>query len=138
MPRANRNEIYDSTIRRMVNLAIEEQEAQFAREHSGDSREQLLTVLRAEAARLGKSPWPREFPGGKTILAAFSSWQEALTQAGLPLPSHPDKISCFPRFQEETERQKAVFRQKKAEKKKKAQQRSQAQKQTRKEKKTGE
>lgn len=137
MPKANRNEIYDATIRRMVNQAMEEQEAQFAREHSGDSREQLLAVLRAEATRLGNSPWPREFPGGKTILAAFSSWQEALTQAGLPLPSHPDKLSAFPRFQEETERQKAVLRQKKAERKRKAQKRLQAQKQNKKEKEKG-
>lgn len=129
MPKASRNEIYESTIRRMTTEAMEAEETQF---HQADPT-QLLELLKGEAARLGHSPWPREFAGGKTILRHFSSWQEALTQAGLPMPTHPDKLTTFPRYRQEAERQKAVLRRKKAEKREKAQQRMLAQKNGRKE-----
>lgn len=124
MPKASRNEIYESTIRRMTTEAMETEEAQFRQA----DLTQLLELLKGEATRLGHSPWPREFAGGKTLLHHFSTWEEALTQAGLPMPTHPDKLTTFPRYRQEAERQKAVLRRKKVEKREKAQHRMLAQK----------
>lgn len=120
MQRAGRNEIYNAAIHRMVLEAMEAQEEAFAQE---EDRKTLLALLKEAADRLGHSPWPREFPGGKTIEERFGTWEEALTQAGLPRPTHPDRLTDFSWYQEETQRQKAVNRQKRAEKKRKASQR---------------
>ena len=77
--------------------------------------------MNACAQVLGHSPWPREIVGGDQIERRFGSWERAMVQANLPMPSHPDKLTTFVRHQEEVARQKELYRQKKAEKKKKAQ-----------------
>lgn len=119
MPKASRNQIYNSAIHRRVIWAMEDREAEFARAHQDASRDSMLSELRTAAARLGHSPWPREFPGGRTILVAFSDWEEALTRADLPLPTHPDKLADFSWYREETRRQKTIHHREKAAKKQK-------------------
>ena len=42
MPYPGRNNIYDATIKRMVNEALDAQEQEFAQNRGGDSDEQLL------------------------------------------------------------------------------------------------
>ena len=128
MPHPGRNNIYEATIKRMVNEALETQEQTFGLDHDADSDEQLLTYLRECALRLGHTPWPREIAGGSMIEQRFGTWKTALLQAKLPQPSTPDKVSGFIRIQEETERQKQLYREKKAAKKQRAQQRMKAQK----------
>ena len=123
MPHPGRNNIYEATIRRMVNEAIETQEQAFAQNRGGDSDAQLLAYLRFCADRLGHSPWPREIVGGNLIGQRFGTWGRALQKAKLPKPTTPDKLTSFARYLEETERQKAAYREKKAAKKQKAQQR---------------
>ena len=128
MPHPGRNNIYDATIKRMVNQALEAQEQEFARNRSGDSDEQLLDYLQFCAKALGHTPWPREIVGGSMIEARFGSWEIALAEAKLPKPVTQDKVTGFARYIEETERQKEVYRQKKTARKQKAQQRLKAQK----------
>ena len=112
-----RQNIYEATIRRMVQQALEQQEQEFRQLHETDTDEQLLTHLRSRASALHHSPWPGEIEGGSLILERFGSWQEALNLAGLSAPKRPNKPSSFARIAEETEKQKERYRQKKAEKK---------------------
>ena len=128
MPHPGRNNIYDATIKRMVNKALEEQEQEFTLNRGNDSDKQLLEYLRFCARHLGHTPWPREIIGGCLIENRFGSWEMALARANLPKPTTPDKLSEFARYTEETQRQKVVYREKKAAKKLKAQQRMKAQK----------
>ena len=128
MPHPGRNNIYEATIKRMVNQAMEAQEQEFASSRNSDSDEQLLDYLRFCASVLQHTPWPRELVGGSLIEQRFGTWQNALLKAKLPMPNIPDKVTGFARYQEETERQKVLYREKKAAKKQKAQQRLKAQK----------
>ena len=128
MPHPGRNNIYEATIRRMVNEAIDASEQEFAKNRGGDSDGQLLEYLRFCAKALGHTPWPREILGGSLIVQRFGCWENALQKAQLPRPTTPDKVTSFARYLEETERQKAAYREKKAAKKQKAQQRLKAQK----------
>ena len=128
MPHPGRNNIYEATIKRMVNEALEAQEQAFIANRSTDSDEQLLGYLCFCASLLGHTPWPREIVGGSLIEERFGSWQTAIAKAKLPMPTTPDKLTGFARYMEETERQKIVYREKKAVKMQKAQQRLKAQK----------
>ena len=118
-----RQNIYEATIRRMVQQALEQQEAEFRIRHWEDSEEELLKYLRAWAAKYHHTPWPGEILGGKLILERFGSWNRAVLLAKLPLPEGTNQQKDFIRVQEETERQKEVYRKRKAEKKILAQQR---------------
>ena len=131
MPIPSRNTIYDATIRRMTAQALEEAERQFAQVHAPDTREQLADYLREWAGRLEHTPWPREITGGTVIQARFGTWEQALEQAGLPYPDHPDRPENFSRVQEEIRRQKVVYRQKKAQKQQRARERMKAQQEKR-------
>ena len=128
MPHPGRNNIHDATIRRMVNEALDAQEQAFTANRSADSNAQLLSYLCLCASLLGHTPWPREIVGGSLIEDRFGSWETALANAKLPMPTTPNKLTGFTRYVEETERQKIVYREKKAAKKQKAQQRLKAQK----------
>ena len=123
MPHPGRNNIYEATIKRMVNEALEAQEQEFSASRGADSNEQLLRYLCFCAGVLGHTPWPREIVGGRLIEQRFQTWKNAIVMAKLPMPSTPDKITGFSRYAEEVERQKALYREKKAAKKQKAQQR---------------
>ena len=121
MPYPGRNNIYEATIKRMVNEALEAQEQEFAQNRGSDSDEQLLAYLQFCTQLLGHTPWPREIVGGSLIEDRFGTWQTALIKAELPKPSTPDKTSGFARYQEQTQRQKELYREKKAAKKQKNQ-----------------
>ena len=121
MPYPGRNNIYEATIKRMVNEALEAQEQEFAQNRGSDSDEQLLAYLQFYTQLLGHTPWPREIVGGSLIEDRFGTWQTALIKAKLPKPSTPDKTSGFARYQEQTQRQKELYREKKAAKKQKNQ-----------------
>ena len=118
MPYPGRNNIYEATIKRMENEAMEAQEQEFAQNRGSDSDEQLLAYLQFCTQLLGHTPWPREIVGGSLIEDRFGTWQTALIKAKLPKPSTPDKTSGFARYQEQTQRQKELYREKKAAKKK--------------------
>lgn len=128
MPHPGRNNIYEATIKRMVNEALDAQEQEFFHNRGNDSDEQLLDYLLFCAQLLGHTPWPREIVGGSLIKQRFGSWEMALAKAKLPKPVHPDKLTTFARYAEETERQKVAYREKKVAKKQKAQQRLKVQK----------
>ena len=128
MPHPGRNNIYDATIKRMVNEALEAQEQEFSKNRGGDSDEQLLAYLQFCAELLGHTPWSREIVGGRSIEDRFGSWDKALAKAKLPKPTTQDKLTGFARYHEEVERQKVVYRQKKAAKKLRAKQRESIQK----------
>ena len=87
MPHPGRNNIYEATIKRMVNEALEAQEQEFACNRGNDSDEQLLGYLCFCASLLGHTPWPREIVGGSMIEARFGSWETALANAKLPMPT---------------------------------------------------
>ena len=112
-----RQNIYEATIRRMVQEALEQQEAEFRQQHQGDSEEQLLAYLRSCAMKLHHTPWPGEIVGGSFLEERFGSWKRAVALARLPIPRTPNQSKAFARVQEETERQKGIYKQRKAEKK---------------------
>ena len=114
MPYSGRNNIYDATIKRMVNEAIQTQEQEFAANRNSASDEQLLAYLCFCASVLNHTPWPREIVGGSLIEERFGTWENALKKAKLSVPTTSDKISSFVRYQEEVERQKILYRQKKS------------------------
>ena len=118
-----RQNIYEATIRRMVQEALEQQEQEFREQHKEDTDVELLMYLRAYAIRLHHTPWPGEIVGGKLILERIGSWERAVMLAKLPAPRTANQQKNFARVQEETERQKEVYRKRKAEKKILAQQR---------------
>jgi len=128
MPHPGRNNIYEATIKRMVNEALEAQEQEFICDRGNDNDEQLLAYLQFCAQLLGHTPWPREIVGGSFIESRFGSWEMALAKANLPKPVTQDKLTGFSRYVRETERQKAVYREKKAAKKQRAKQRDYIQK----------
>ena len=128
MPHPGRNNIYEATIKRMVNEALDAQEQEFACNRGNDSDEQLLSYLCFCTSLVGHTPWPREIVGGSLIEARFGTWQTAIANAKLPMPTTLNKLTGFTRYTEETERQKIVYREKKAAKKQKAQQRLKEQK----------
>ena len=123
MPYPGRNNIYEATIKRTMNEALEAQEQDFYNAHASDSEEQLLTYLRQCAVSLGHTPWPREIVGGCYIERRFGDWKNALLNAKLPRPSVPDNLSSFARIRDERARQELAYRQRKAEKKQRAKQR---------------
>ncbi|MBO5323984.1 MAG: hypothetical protein J6A88_07800 [Oscillospiraceae bacterium] len=112
-----RQNIYESTIRRMVQQALEEQEEVFRKEHEEDTDDQLIAYLRSCALRLRHTPWPGEILGGSYIEERFGSWDRTLILAKLSDPRTLNQQKSFIRFQEEVKRQKKVYRRRKAEKK---------------------
>jgi len=123
MPYPGRNNIYEATIKRMVNEALEAQEQEFAQNRGSDSDEQLLAYLQFCTQLLGHTPWPREIVGGSLIEQRFGSWEHALSAAGLPYPYGENKPAVFLRVEQEEARQKEIYRRRKAEKKLQSQQR---------------
>ena len=101
-----RQNIYEATIRRMVQQALEQQEQEFREQHKDDTDEALLMYLRACAIRLHHTPWPGEIVGGKLIQERIGSWERAVMLAALPTPCGPNQQKNYERVQEETERQK--------------------------------
>ena len=118
-----RHNIYEATIRRMVQEALEQQEQKFREQHKEDTDAELLMYLRACAIRLHHTPWPGEIVGGSMIQERMGSWERAVLLAKLPAPRGANQQKYFIRVQEETECQKEVYRKRKAEKKILAQQR---------------
>ena len=112
-----RQNIYEATIRRMVQEALEAQEQEFRQQHGEDTAEQLLRYLHTWALRLHHTPWPGEIVGGSYIQERFGSWERALALARLSPPKTVNQSKSFARVQVETEKQKEVYRQRKAEKK---------------------
>ena len=115
-----RQNIYEATIRRMVQAALDEQEQLFRQQHEADTDAQLIAYLCSCAAQLQHTPWPGEIVGGDFIKERFGTWHQALALAKLPTPRTANQSKTFARVQEETERQKKVYRQRKAEKKMRA------------------
>ena len=122
-----RHNIYNATIRRMVQEAQEAQEQAFRQEHENDTDQDLLAYVRANAFRLNHTPWPGEIPGGSYIEERFGSWNLMLAMAKLPVPRTANQQKNFARYNEEVERQKEVYRQRKAEKQMRAKQRMEQQ-----------
>ena len=118
-----RQNIYEATIRRMVQQVLEDQEQEFREQHEKDTDLELLMYLRSCAMRLHHTPWPGEILGGRLILERMGSWEQAVMLAKLPAPRGQNQQKNFARVQEETERQKEIYRRRKAEKKILAQQR---------------
>ena len=126
MPAPSRDEIYQAVIRKMVTQALEEKELRFQQEHSEDNEQQLLQLLRQQAATLGYSPRYKEMVGWRLYETRFGSWNGALEAAGLP-PVGKYPVTRLPIYMEEELRQKEAYRRKKAEKKLRAQKRLQEQ-----------
>ena len=112
-----RQNIYEATIRRMVQGALEEQELQFCRAHESDPDEALLCLLRTWARENGHTPWPGELAGGSYLAQRFGSWERLIALAGLTMPVHPNNPQSFRRTRETAELQRELYRRKKAEKK---------------------
>ena len=128
MPAPNRNKLYEATIRRMVDQALEAEENSFTQAHDTDTDEELLMYLRQCADELGHSPCRKEIAGWLLIETRFGTWLDALQKAGLPPCSSSRECLKYQRVQLEVAHQKDVYRKKKAEKKRRTEQRGQTRK----------
>ena len=122
-----RQNIYNASIRRMVQESLARQEEEFRQAHEEDPEERLTAYLRSWALRLGRTPWPGEILGGRFIEERFGSWPRALALAKLPAPRTPNRTEDFARYRAEVEVQKENYRRRKAEKKARASRRRQQQ-----------
>ena len=95
--------------------ALRALDAQFAREHAGDSDEALLDYVRREAARLGITPNAGEITGGPFLSKRFGGWKNAVAAAGLPPPKRQKPIPSRQIFLEEFRRQAERYRRELAE-----------------------
>lgn len=71
---------------RAEDLARQERDFAWGREHDRDSDARLIAYVRDCAGRLGHSPTAQEVLGAAYIAQRFGSWAVALTAAELPLP----------------------------------------------------
>ena len=99
-----RQNIYEATIRRMVQEALEQQEQDFRQQHAEDSDEQLLAYLRAWAIRKQHTPG-REKSSAESLFRSGSgpgighcSWRGSL------LPKQQIKVNLL---QESRKKQKS-------------------------------
>lgn len=112
-----RNNLYEATIRRMVQESLERKNNEFIQSHSAEPDGLLLDYLKETAEKLGHAPHQREILGSELLVERFGSWEAALTRARLPMPSTPDKLSAFKLYQDEELEQKQVYAHRKAIKK---------------------
>ena len=90
--------------------ALRALDAQFAREHAGDSDEALLDYVRREAARLGITPNAGEITGGPFLSKRFGGWKNVIAAAGLAPPRRQKPIASRQIFREEFRRQAEQYR----------------------------
>ena len=108
-----RNQIYASTIRRMVEQSLRRQEWEFRQQYEHAPERELLEYLRQWAGELGHTPHPGEICGWELLQERFGTWEALLEAAGLPAPDTPAKPSRFARVEEEYRIQKAIYRMRK-------------------------
>lgn len=92
-----------------VKLALERQNAEFARAHRADTDQQLLDYIRDFAGELGRTPNSCEIIGGAYIGRRFGDWAAAVEAAGLPRPSAPPQPTRRLIYKREFKRQAALF-----------------------------
>ena len=85
--------------------ALRAMDAQFARDHAGDSDERLLDYVRREAERVGSTPNAGDMIGGPFISKRFGGWRNVVAAAGLPAPKRQKPIASRRIFLDEYKRQ---------------------------------
>ena len=92
-----RQNIYEATIRRMVQAALDEQEQLFRQQHEADTDAQLITYLCSCAAQLQHTPWPGEIVGGAFIKERFGTDVELVVDIGPVIGAHagPGTLGLF-------------------------------------------
>ena len=129
----SRQNIYNSTINRMVREALEAKHNAFAEAHGQDTDLQLIAYIRGCALQLGHTPHQKEVIGWPFLTERFGTWGDALKAAKLPFPRTPNTPSQFAIMLEEMDAQKRLYREKKAQKKLQSRQRLAEQERRRKE-----
>lgn len=90
--------------------ALRKRNAEFAREHSGTSDEELLEYVREQAERLGFTPNAGEIIGGEYISSRFGGWNSVVALAGLRAPKGQPPITKRQIYKEEFKRQARLFK----------------------------
>lgn len=117
---------FQERVNRRVKVALEEQNAGFARQHRDDTDGQLLDYVRAFSLELGRTPNSCEIIGGAFISRRFGSWSEAVAAAGLRKPGQPPPPARRLIYKREFKRQAAMFqRERQKEKQQRREQRRQ-------------
>lgn len=107
--RGKSGHFFENMARRRAAAALEEQQARFPKEHSGDMLEQLLSYLRRCAGELGHTPNCSEVIGGAYIAKRLGGRRSALLAAGLPRPGPVPKPEHRLIYKREVARQKRLF-----------------------------
>lgn len=90
--------------------ALERQQAEFSREHRGDTAEELLAYLRQAAAPFGVTLCAQEIIGGPYIARRFGSWEKAVKAAGLEPPHALPPLNRRRIYKREFKRQALLFK----------------------------
>lgn len=87
--RTKMSQIVSEKLKERTKQGLSDRHQAFAREHQGDSKEQLLEYVRQCAEDLGHSPCSGEVIGGPCIAKRIGGWSQVLTEAGLPPAAAP-------------------------------------------------
>lgn len=114
----NGNDWYEQMIHKRTKASLEQQERQFAVDHSQDSDRQLLEYLCQCEKQLGRTPFPSEVIGGRFLVERFGGWENALAYAGLARYKGYAPAPAKRRiYLQELQRQQELYRREKQEKK---------------------
>ena len=90
-------------------MALQKKNKEFIEEHAMDSKKQLTDYLIECACKLEHTPNRNEIIGGKYIASRFDGWENALHEAGLPIPLKGVDRKKSKVYQEEYKRQEQLL-----------------------------
>lgn len=115
-PYLDAREFVSRQIELRTNAALKQKNTRFAIEHAHDTKEQLLSYLRACARELGRTPGANEIIGGEYIAHRFGGdYRKAVFAAGLSKPESVATGNARRIYQKELKVQSKLYKREKAE-----------------------
>ncbi len=114
--RQGRGAAFENILRRRTEQALAQKQAEFAKDHSLDSDEALISYVRSCADKLGHTPNAGEIIGGDMILCRFGSWEEVICRCALGKPGPMPELSHCRIYREEKKRQLELWQAEKRQK----------------------
>lgn len=102
---------FQNRVREQTRAALVQKEEAFAKDHKGDTDEQLLEYVREFSKELGRTPNAGEIIGGRYIASRFCGWEVAVAAANLPAPGRPASLENRLIYKKEYKLQEKLVRQ---------------------------